>query len=94
MKEHSQQLRIRSVQRQHPAIKFQQTAMIAKIDDRRRPAHDRNCAHAVRHPPRGGVGVGRTSGNRENMEALDFEVIGELLQHRRPIDQFAICLKR
>src|ERR1700716_4036908 len=27
MKEHSQQLRVRSVQCQHPAIKFQQTAM-------------------------------------------------------------------
>ena len=67
--------------------------MIAKIDNRRRAACDRDCLHTLGNFPRRRVGVRGTAGDRQNSKSFDSKVICQLLNDLRPIDQFAIRLK-
>ena len=92
-KQLSQEFGTRSMKREHPAIKPKQSAVIAKIGNWRRTAHHRDCADAFRHGPRTCVSVGRASGNREYVKSFELEMVRELSQYRRPVEQSAIRLK-
>ena len=67
--------------------------MIAKIDNRRSATCDPDCLDSLRNFPRGDVGVGRAARDRQDSKLLDPQVIRQLLNDLRPIDQFAIRLK-
>ena len=77
----------------HPPIKREQARVIVKIDNRRRAARDRGRADAVPKFPRGRVSVRRAPRDRENVESLESQVIRQLLNALRPIDQSAVRLK-
>ena len=94
MKKRSQHSRIRSMQRQHRAIKFQQSALVAKIDNRRRAADYRDCKNPRPHRVRCRVGIRRPTRDCQNAKLINPKMVDELFQDQGPIGQLAIRLQR
>src|SRR4051794_19356595 len=77
----------------HAAVKLEQARMILEIENRRSAARNRNRAHAIWKFPAGRIRVRRAARYCENTESLDSQMIRQLLNNLRPIDQLAIWLK-
>jgi len=68
--------------------------MIAQLGNRRGAAHNRDRPSAATHSPRSRKTVGGTSGESEHPEIFDLQMVGELFDNRRPVEQLPIGLKR
>ena len=77
----------------HQPIQSEQTLPIFQFCNRRRAARDRDRAHSFWYRGGNSVGIRCAPGNRKDMEPLNSEVICQLFQIARPIDQLAIRLK-
>src|SRR5438067_685987 len=77
----------------HAAIKCEQAGMIFKIDNRRCTTGDRDCTDAIWKSPGCRIAVGRTARDGENSQSLDRQIISELFDKVRPVDQSPIWVK-
>src|SRR6266436_576446 len=93
IKQRSQELRTRSIKREHPTVKFEQSTLVAKIDNRGRATHNCNRAHTLRHFPRRRIGVGRATRNCQHPKVTNAKMIGQFFEDRWPINQFPVGLK-
>ena len=92
-KQPSQELRSRSMKRQHPAVKWQQPSGIFEFGHGNRAGYDCNCPHPVRHCRGRCVRIGSAARNCEHPKFANTQVIENSFYNVRPIGQFSIALQ-
>src|ERR1051326_1195517 len=77
----------------HPAIKWEQVAVVRQFGDRHRATDNCDRADPTRHLPCARESIRGAPRKRHHMKAVDGEMICELLKNIRPIQQSTIRLE-